>query len=364
MRSFIRFVCFCAKGSCLVPAQITHELFAEDAVIHSLGKAEYETLVENRNFFTLGAQGPDLFLHNHRTFPSGLIFGKLLHTEGYGAFSKNFIANALEQLPVRSTYQTSPLYPYLLGFVTHAALDRKMHPFINYYSGWTEPGNAKSEQYRHCHAFFERILDVFILKYRSNTSVGDYDFLSRVDCGDSMPDDLAATIEAGISASFPEYDNRKKNLKRIRNAYFDTRGIYIFTNPTEPDNLRKAIHQHGRRRASRRTISIFHPTRLPELDYMNMGHSEWNHPGRREEVHTESFFDLYEQSLEDAGSMVKATRDAFEGIITLDVLEETIGNQNLSDGKTKKIARNLELVKPHPLIDVLDVLYAVLKQDS
>lgn len=347
-----------------MPAQITHELFAEDAVIQSLGKEEYDRLAENRSFLVLGAQGPDLFLHNHRTIPSGLIFGKLLHTEGYGVFSKNFITNALEQLSDRSAYQRSPLYSYLLGFVTHAALDRKMHPFINFYSGWTEPGKAESEQYRHCHAFFERILDVFILKYRSNTSIGDYNFLSRVDCGERMPDDLAGTIEAGISASFPEYDNHKKNLKRIRNAYLDTRGIYIFTNPTEPDNLRKAVHQHGRRRVSRRIISVFHPARLPELDYMNMGHAEWNHPGTSEEVHKESFFDLYEQALEDAAPMVRAVKDAFEGIISLEVLEESIGNQNLSDGKPKKIARNLELVKPHPLIDVLDVLYAVLKQDS
>jgi hypothetical protein len=347
-----------------VPAQITHELFAEDVVIQSLGKIEYDRHIENRSLLVLGAQGPDLFLHNHRTLPSGLIFGKLLHTEGYGAFTKNFTAKALELYPDRSAFQQSPLYSYLLGFVTHAALDRRMHPFINFYSGWTEPGKPDSEQYRHCHAFFERILDVFILKYRSNTSIEDYNFLSHIDCGQTIPENLADTIEAGISSTFPEYDNHKKNLKRIRNAYLDTHGTYTFTNPTEHDNLQKAVRQHGRRRVSRRIISIFHPTRLPELDYMNMAHAEWNHPGAPEEVHKESFFDLYEQALDDAAPMVKAVKDASEGIITLEALEESIGNQNLSDGKAKKIARNLEFVKPLPLIDVLDVLFAVLKQDS
>ena len=248
-----------------MPSHITHELFAQEVLSKSDTRAQ-NAVAKYPNFFVLGAQGPDYFLHNHRTKPSGLIFGKLLHTEGYGTYTKYLV----EWTRDNNIGIDSPMGSYILGFATHPLLDRKTHPFINYYAGWVEPEQPASDRYYHCHAFLERIVDVFVLKMRGKKAIRNYDFFTNVDCGTELPHDLLAASVSAIESTFPEYDNRPKNEIRILNAYGDTRGFYSFTNPPNRDNLIHAYHRdrsHGRH--SRRMIALFHPDRLPEMDYLN-----------------------------------------------------------------------------------------------
>ena len=89
-------------------------------------------------------------------------------------------------------------------------LDRVTHPFINYFSGWVVPDRPDSEQYYHCHAFLERIIDVFVLRIRKRQTISDYDFFSHVDCGEPMPKEITEAISFGIVRTFTRlYDEGK-----------------------------------------------------------------------------------------------------------------------------------------------------------
>src|SRR6056297_2211655 len=89
-----------------MPAHITHTIFAERAIKTAISRAgnakqpfEIEYLFKNYfNYLTLGAQGPDMFLHNQRTEPSAFEYGKLLHRRGYGRFIRHMAGEAAKHL--------------------------------------------------------------------------------------------------------------------------------------------------------------------------------------------------------------------------------------------------------------------------
>lgn len=332
-----------------MPAHISHELFARDA----FRRVSFVVDEENPSW-VLGAQGPDLFLHNHRTKPSSLIFGKLLHTEGYGTFVGHLVSFALKS----GHNIDSPLGAYIAGFCTHASLDRRTHPFINYFSGWVERDNPESQHYYHCHAFLERIIDVFLLQIRSKTNINEYDFFSRINCGERLPDLFVDAMTDAIMNTFSEYDLREDIQHRIQNGYRDSWNFYQFTNPPTTSNLLDAYrYDHEGKKPSRRLVALFHPRRLPDLDYLNAAKKAWCHPGIPDEIHHESFMDLYKIALDDAEKILTQLKRVFLREAPVSDLSETMGNQNLSDGREKKTRRQLKNVAPLPLEEVLHTVY-------
>jgi len=285
-----------------------------------------------------------------------LIFGKLLHSEGYGRFTGELIAYARERdIPFQS-----PLGEFIAAFSTHAVLDRMTHPFINYFAGWVVPFDPRSERYRNCHVFFERIIDVFVLKIRTGQSIESYDFFSHADCGETIPHVLSDSIAGSLVGTYPEYSDREKVRPRVENAYQDTRRYFSRTNPPVREQIREAYAgEHGSAKPPGRFLALLHPTALPELDYLNFEQREWNHPGDPEERHTDSFFDLYEKAIEAAVPVVRAVAGGLEGRMSPEQVADAIGNENLSDGRRKKPARKLKYVKPLPLHEVLHTIYAL-----
>ena len=344
-----------------MPAHITHELFARQVFARAFPNDDSPFDSEELSRYAVfGAQGPDFFLHNHRTKPSGLIFGQLLHTLGYGRYVRHLIDFARD---MREGF-LSPIGVFITTFASHAVLDRVTHPFINYFSGWVSPDHPESDQYYNCHAFLERIIDVFILKKRGNTSIANYDFLSHFDCGETIPGFLEDALSSSVTKTYPEYDNTAKITRQVRNAYQDTRNFYSFTNPSDRENLQYAFHREkGRGRPPRRLLALFHPDRLPDLDYLNAAAKLWNHPGIAEEIHHESFFELYDRAVDEAVEPVRAVGEALDGTTSGEMIEEIVGNQNLSDGREKKVKRKLDLVRPLPLQEVLRTLYMELEKE-
>lgn len=341
-----------------MPAHITHELFAE-AVFDRLFAPDSRALLDrNRRFWVFGAQGPDFFLHNHRTRPSGLIFGRVLHGSGYGTCTGHLVRIARK----RGEGLDSPLGAFVLGFATHAMLDRHTHPYINYASGWVDREHPESVRFTNCHAFLERIIDVLMLKLLRGITVTDYDFLERIDLGESFPEELQSAIARAIESTCHEYQGQDDLEERIGNAYTDTMNFYRFTNPPERHHLIHAWERDGGGDdPTRRLLALFHPDTLPDLDYLNGAGAAWNHPGDRSEIHHESVPELFDAAVDTAEHAVDVVRRALEGAVDPNRLVEAvataIGDGNLSDGRTRKAKRRLECVDPLPLDEALAVWY-------
>ena len=145
-----------------MPSHFTHLIFAEESLAGALGDEATPILRTHGNLLRFAAQGPDIFYHNQRTMPTGLRFGVALHKHGYGAMVGELVREALRL----GMGPATELGAYILGFATHAILDRHTHPYIIHFAGWDEGGRQGDNRVYHTHPFLERILDLLVLEER------------------------------------------------------------------------------------------------------------------------------------------------------------------------------------------------------
>jgi hypothetical protein len=333
-----------------MPSHFTHLLFAEEALRGALGPKAEEILERHGNLLRLGAQGPDIFYHNQRTMPTGLRYGVALHRHGYGKFVEAMAREALRL----SSGPGSELSAYILGFATHAPLDRKAHPFIGYFAGWGNPAY-------HAHPFLERILDVLTLKERAGMEPSEFDFLARVRCGKTLPYPVVKSIVKGLNSVYPWYNYKSRDRLRVQNAYYDTIFFYKLSNHLNPDILKLAYRKDRKNDFRERRLALIHPREIPAgYDFLNLRHDSWCHPCDDTWVSTASFFELYEEALAVAIPMLKALYAVLAGQAPVDGLQAHVGDESLDTGRENCTPVHC---KPLPLPEILDNIYRTMERE-
>ena len=341
-----------------MPAHFTHLLFAEEALRAALGEKAQSILDAHGNVFRFGAQGPDFFYHNQRTMPTGLRYGVALHRRGFGSLVEQMAREALRL----ASGPGSDLSAYILGFATHGPLDRSTHPYIGYFSGWVDPRDADTRKYFHSHPFLERILDVLVLRERFGRSLDDFDFLSLVRCGKTLPYPVIKALVKALNATYPSYNYKSRDRLRIENAYHDSIFFYKLTNHLNHDLTRLTYRKDRKDGFTHRRLALVHPRDIPaDYDFLNLQHATWCHPCDSTMVSTASFIDLYEQGLEACIGMLRKLYDVLSGYTPPDGLAEVVGNQNLDTGREYCLP---EHSNPFPLSEILDSMYAKLEEEA
>jgi hypothetical protein len=352
-----------------MPAQICHILFAEEALKQSLGDHSDGILEQHGNVFRFGAQGPDFFYHNQRTRPTGLKYGVSAHREGYGRLVAALVREHLRLAsraseagtqtdPTTGRFAAAQRRAYILGFVTHAYLDRGTHPFINYFSGWVEPGKPETDRYFRCHVFMERILDVLMLRLRRAEDVRSFSLPENLSSGPSLPYGLLKPLLKALNTAYPRMSYKSRDRQRIENAYQDSLSFYSFTDPSDPQFRPLAVEHDLREGGARRRLALFHPYELAEgVDFLNLRGRSWCHPCREDWVYTHSFPELYEQALEEASDVIARIAEILDGAGNPDSVENLIGNESLGTGLPWKESPPMQFSDPLPLPEILDRLY-------
>jgi hypothetical protein len=336
-----------------MPAHIAHLIHAEEALRSALGDEASAILDRWGSFFRLGAQGPDLFYHNQRTRPTALLYGVLIHREGFGR-----LMAALVREGRRHGGAASETAAYLLGFATHAALDRRAHPFINYFAGWVDPRQPETQRYHRCHIYLERVLDVLLLRLRRNTEIRRYAFLPQVNCGLELPYPLVKVLVKSLHQAYPRFRRKSRDRCRIENAYRDTIFFYQFTEPGRLFYRRLARARDRIRGQNRRRLALFHPLQIPEgIDFLNLQRREWLHPCHDRIRSAATFLELYEESLREAAAAVRAVHDSLREEVPVETLAETIGNASLDTGLEDGGRCTPRYCDPLPLPELIEGLY-------
>jgi hypothetical protein len=312
-----------------MPSQILHTLFGEDVIagLCSRQGSGFEPIsAAYRGIFALGCQGPDIFYHNRRTRPGALEYGALLHRRNYGVFC----ANLFEGNPPLTM---NALATYALGFLTHAVLDRWCHPYIVYKSSGSN------------HPFFERIIDVLMLRELRHQEVSSWEQGLLVQACENPPEGLPERITQALAAAFPEKTNRDHQLaRRIDNAFLDSARYYRLSDPAQTHM--SAGDTENCPPLSLRHLSLLFPENLPaDIDFLNMRKEPWYYPYRPPEPQpdTRSFPEIY------AGAVTAAVNSLLDCVADA----RNIGNGGLSihDAEGKPCAPNL--ADPLPLDAVL-----------
>jgi len=229
-----------------MPAQVCHLMFAEELLRAAAPDAAAEILERHGKLFRFAAQGPDFFYHNQRTLPSGLKYGVSAHRHGYGRLVAHMIAeyrhlHGGQRMSGLRAAALGEIESYILGFATHAFLDKKAHPYIDYHAGWGEVSGNRSDPYYRCHIFLERILDVLMLAQRRGQDIGQLDLPSLLDCGDALPYGVIKTLMKALHLTYPRTHYKSRDRQRIENAYRDAVHFYHITDPRRADYRRIAV---------------------------------------------------------------------------------------------------------------------------
>jgi len=336
-----------------MPSHITHLVFAEDMIADHFG-TDHPFLSEHGSLFALGAQGPDIFYHNQRTMPTAIYYGVLLHRHGYGKFCAHLVDSALR---AHASFHSAEA-AFIAAYITHAVLDRHTHPFINYFSGWPDPEDKRTERFRSMHPFFERIIDLFVLSRFRGTNVNDYDFAGRVYCGDEKLRLVSTIQKHGLSESYRRARTDESLADRLMNAYSDALGYYRYSNTITPDRLAEGLRREELGDIGPRWLTILHPIALlPDIDYLNEVGSVWFEPCEDGAQTSASFWELYRQAGDECSALLSQLERAWAGDLQLfgqsDSLESAIGNGGLSDrsGRTTPCAKTRS--SPLPLTGLL-----------
>lgn len=342
-----------------MPSHITHHLFARRVLKGAMRENEFRKTIEKFDpYINFGAQGPDIFLHNRKRSPAAFKYGTSLHKKGYGTFCGNLLRG---EAKINAENIINESFVYVLAFISHGILDRYTHPFINYFSGWVVQGERESLRYFRLHPFFERIIDVLILKEMEGTTICDYDFFNSIFLGENIPNVLLTLLSEGIKATYSVKDQHDI-VTRVKNGYWDAIDLYRFTNPKDQEMKQLAYRREKTGESRKRILALFHPCELPRnIDFLNNTHKLWRSPFPPYAEQRDSFMDMFTMALQDATTLVHEVIVARErGLSCEDEIARTLGDENLSDGKREGISP-ANYSAPLPLEGVLQEIYKKLE---
>lgn len=331
------------------------------------------SIPESRRWFAMGCQGPDIFYHNQRTRPSGLHYGSLAHRRQYGAIVEGAFRNWLGTRGTRGRLEggasPDPAFAWLLGFATHAALDRALHPFVVAFSGWPDPSLPGSERFRSCHPFLERILDLLFLKRLRGLSGAEFDLENLLPLdGRASPDrerpdeDVAALLLVGLSRAYPQAVAADFLIaRRIANTLADARAFFRMTNPARTCAEGAESVANFDDRAGMRSIAVVYPLEVPPgVDFANEARITWAHPAGDGRTSEASAHELFEAGVAEASRCISIIlEEEAHPHLEDGVLAAELGLGSLSIADAEGHAARPTVSSPLPLREIMEAEFQV-----
>jgi hypothetical protein len=266
----------------------------------------------------------------------GLEYGTLLHRRGAGIFTAGLLKMGLpdpapdeEDIRLhRREKGINALGAYALGFMTHALLDRACHPYIVYKSGWVSPQNPETLRFAKAHAFFERVIDVLMLKILrgQDTASWDQDKILAEVC-ENPPLGLKELLARALVLAFPERAGKDTKLsQRIDNTFADCGRFYRLTAPSKTMPGKGADIPPD-------LLGLVYPVELPEdIDFLNVKHETWFYPVTEGAEYQSSFIEIYNAAVESAADSIAPviTKYLAAGVFPITEAAQAIGNAGLS----------------------------------
>ncbi|MDF2669672.1 MAG: hypothetical protein K0R67_1978 [Paenibacillus sp.] len=295
----------------------THYIFGEQLLDTVLPNAITQEKTALRNLFRMGCQGPDLLFYHHflpwqssRGMPA---IGSAMHSQLCGPVLLDFIQHASGK-PLND-----PVVLYVLGFLTHHILDRNMHPYVFYKSGFRKWDHQR----------FEIGMDSVIVKRKLGLETWKTPVWKQLDAGPRLPDSVTKLLVEVTAARYPEL-TAGITEQDWQDAYRDMLSAQkLFHDPTGLKRLltggyiRKLVFERN----------------LPDFDILNEDRNVWHHPAIPEETYTDSIWDMWEQALEDGKRVLQAavdyisTQDSILREQSWKELVPTIGNVSYETGR-------------------------------
>jgi hypothetical protein len=168
-----------------------HLIFGQE-VVRAVDHKNWLDQPELRHLYHLGCQGPDmLFYHNFWPWQRDKKMTKLgsaMHSTQCGPFLMELMES------VHGHRIDDPEVVYVLGFLMHHVLDRNMHPYVFYRSGF--------RKWDHQH--FEVAMDTLIVRRKLGLETWRTPVWKEVFVGAELPSFIAPLMVKATSLLYPE----------------------------------------------------------------------------------------------------------------------------------------------------------------
>lgn len=308
-----------------MPNIITHYTFAKDKIQDSSPKFVNATY--------LGAQGPDPFFYygviskvhrpNFQDVNSlGGITQHMEMTEPYYAMIEYAVKSPDKEL----------LLAYIDGLFMHYSLDRTVHPFVFYNTGFTDRPEDSEKVHHHYnfgHMCFENILDFIIGKKEGTFRRADH-YLK-----------LDNRSLHKISEMWEEVNRQVQHVPFITDNSFylavkDFRKTMRFA--YSPLGLKKGLFKviFGKESYPYGICPPRSLRRFEDIDFLNEEHKKWYMPAGSEK--SESFYDLYEEAgvlYRSLHSCLKKASDGYNEKKDIDIIGAHINHEGIVPNSPK-----------------------------
>ncbi len=267
-----------------MPAVVSHYIMSEKLIEYI--REQYPSFELNKTAFIWGGNGPD-FLFCHRILP------------WQRGRSYNKVGTLIHRLPPENVLGYLVSYAkeagsdtamsYALGFISHYALDSTAHPYIICLA--EELAAVNGVHASTCHNDIESNLDVLLYEriYKKPVSSVSLKTLSPLDSN------IMNIIADMIHGLLVIYSLPVMSKGEIITAQHDWHRALALLN--DKTHLKRNVLKLGERTVHLPPIlsSLVRPSKKSiTFDYANAEHREWRSPFPPNDIHTESFYDLFD----------------------------------------------------------------------
>lgn len=264
--------------------------------VQTLDRLKNEDLLRsiqrNMPLYLFGAMGGDIFLYLN--FANGDQWAEEI-SEQFHSDPNLLFALFKDYYGTVEKANADALTAYLMGFVSHHALDVSTHPFINYHAGFEVEGREETRKYRYAHKRYEVILDVLFAAYRQSKMIS-LDFLNQL-----KENDLA--IVTGL-VRFVLQKTKKELIPDhlLAMCLNDCKKLLSLASNRPLSYLMRTADRLSplRYRFSRPFFFVTKQER--KVDALNLSHRMWRHPNDKTLQMNYSYPELFAYAIKDGAS--------------------------------------------------------------
>lgn len=294
-----------------MPATITHAFFTID-VYRKLRRKDQ--LLDSQTFEKLKMFGQStdcLLFYNIESFHKGKNirdFQFYFHTHS----SQEFFIHLCHEISKKNLSKNKEVLAFLYGFICHYVLDSIVHPFVVYHAGFMEKGKKETYKYNGVHSCMETCIDNELVLLKTKKS--PYSFRLDQFCFDLAPfsKELQGVIDSVFqdvfqikNMSFIYYRSFVQMKRFLRRYRYDRYGIKMVGY--------QIIDFFTAKSTFRFKALSYHYPRVYRDYFLNTNHQIWYNPIDPYISSHDSFFDLYEKSIQEACCIISQVNDYFDG---------------------------------------------------
>ncbi|MGM9834619.1 MAG: zinc dependent phospholipase C family protein [Bacilli bacterium] len=271
-----------------MPSIVTHHSFANTV----LNKAN--NINVNKDIYNVFAQSFDYFFY-YNFFD----FKNKSKIENFGHYchknkTQNYLINLIKNIKEMHLEENSDALGYLYGSITHYVLDTNCHPYIFYKTGCFDKGDKESYKYRGMHTKMEKHLDAFFSKQFFKKIIYKLNIRKEIIGNAKFSQELIDLL----NKTFEDTYNKKNMAKYFIKSYNFSKFTYNVLCQDKYGIKRKIYKFVDFVARKRLPLFVDYSTyiRNEDISYLNIEHKPWHHPCNNE-VHNDSFLDLYNDSI-------------------------------------------------------------------